>query len=106
MSGRVIWRTVAEADLTETYLYIGADSLEAAERLLDAVGDAVALLLENPHAGSAREFRAPRAQGVRSWAPQGFPNHLIVYKVSGDNIEIIRFLHGARDLPRSLEEDP
>lgn len=105
MSGRVIWRAVAEEDLTEAYLYIGADSPEAAERLLDAVGDAVVLLLENPQAGSPREFRSPRARDVRSWAPQGFPNHLIFYKVSGDDIEVIRFLHGARDLPRYLEED-
>jgi plasmid stabilization system protein ParE len=42
---------------------------------------------------------------VRSWAPQGFPNHRIFYKVSGDDIEVIRFLHGAPDLPRYLEED-
>ena len=106
MSGRVIWRAVAEQDLTEAYLYIGADSPEAAERLLEAVGDAVALLLENPQAGSLREFRSSRARGVRSWAPQGFPNYSIFYRVSGKDIEVIRFLHGARDLPRYFEEDP
>lgn len=105
MSGRVIWRAVAEEDLTEAYLYIGTDSPEAAERLLDAVGDAVALLLENPLSGSPRTFRSPRAQGLRSWAPHGFPNHLIFYKVSGDDIEVVRFLHGARDLPLFLDED-
>ena len=104
MGGRVIWRAIAEEDLTEAYLYIGVDSPEAAEQLLDAVGDAVALLLENPQAGSPREFSSPRARGVRFWAPHGFPNHLILYKVSGDDIEIVRFLHGARDLPRYLEE--
>lgn len=101
----MIWRAVAEADLTEAYLHIGADSPEAAERLLDAVGDAVALLLENPQAGSPRDFRSLQARGVRSWAPQGFPNHLLFYRSSGDDIEVVRFLHGARDLPRYLEED-
>ena len=106
MSGRVIWRVVAEEDLTEAYLYIGDDAPEAAERMLDAVGDAVALLLENPQPGSPRDFRSPHAQGIRSWAPQGFPNYLIFYKVSGDDIEVIRFLHGARDLPHHFEQDP
>lgn len=101
----MIWRAVAEEDLAEAYLYIGADSPEAAERLLDAVGDAVTLLLENPQAGSPREFRSPRAQGLRAWAPRGFPNHLIFYRVNGDDIEVVRFLHGARDLPRHLEEE-
>lgn len=105
MSKRVIWRAIAEADLTEAYLYIGTDSPEAAERLLDAVGEAVVLLLENPQAGSPREFRSSRAHGVRSWAPPGFPNHLLFYKVSGDDIEVVRFLHGARDLPQYLVED-
>lgn len=105
MNRRVIWRAAAEADLTEAYLFVGADSPAAAERLLDAVGDAVALLLSNPHAGSPRAFHSPHARGIRSWAPRGFPNHLIFYTVTGDDIEVIRFLHGARDLPGFLEED-
>lgn len=101
----MIWRAVAEADLTEAYLYIGADSPDAAERLLDAVANAVALLLETPQAGSPRQFRSAHAQGIRSWSPRGFPNHLIFYRVSGDDIEVVRFLHGARDLPRHLQDD-
>ena len=68
----MIWRAVAEHDLTEAYLHIGAESPEAAERLLDAVEGAVALLLENPEAGQPREFRSPRAQGLRSWMPRDF----------------------------------
>lgn len=99
----MIWHSVAEEDLTEAYLYIGSDSPEAAERLLDAVGDAVGFLLENPLAGSPREFRS--AQGIRSWAPRDFPNHLVFYRPVGEDIEVVRFLHGARDLPRILDED-
>jgi plasmid stabilization system protein ParE len=91
-------------DLAEPYLYIASDSPEAAERLLDAVGDAIGLLLENPGAGSPRELRSPRAQGIRSWSPRGFPHYLIFYRVTGNDLEIVRFLHGARDLPRFLED--
>ena len=103
MSGRVLWRAAAEADLSEAYLFIGAEAPDVAERLLDAVADAVALLLERPQAGSPREFRSPRAMGVRSWGLREFPSHLIFYRPHKDGIEIIRFLHGARDLPRHLE---
>lgn len=106
MSGSIHWRAAAEEDLTEAFLYIGAESPVAAERLLDAVGDALSILLENPEAGSPREFDSPRAQGIRSWPPRDFPNYLIFYKVDGEDIEVVRFLHGARDLPRFLEEDP
>lgn len=41
MVGRVIWRSRAEEDLSEAYAYIGAESPVAAERLLDAVEDAI-----------------------------------------------------------------
>lgn len=103
MGGRVIWRAVAEQDLSEAYLHIGAESPAAAERLLDAVEAAVALLVENPRAGNPREFVSPRAQGIRSWPPSGFADYLIFYRASGKDIEIVRFLHGARDLPTFFE---
>jgi plasmid stabilization system protein ParE len=103
MAGRVIWHRLAEENLTEAYLYIGADSPDAAERLLDAVEQALQFLLENPGAGRLRDFRSPRAQGVRSWVVKGFQSYLIYYRPAGD--DLVRFLHGARDLPRLLEDE-
>jgi len=105
MAGRVIWHRLAEEDLTEAYLYIGADSPDAAERLLDAVEEAVQFLLENPGVGRLRDFRSPRAQGVRSWVVKGFQSYLVFYRPDGDDLEVVRFLHGARDLPRLLEDE-
>lgn len=100
MAGRVIWRRLAEQDLTEPYVYIGADSPAAAERLLNAVEESVRLLLENPGCGRPCEFRSTPARGIRSWGVRGFENYLIFYRPSGEDIEIIRFLHGARDTQR------
>ncbi len=105
MAGRVIWHRLAEEDLTEAYLYIGADSPDAAERLLDAVEEAIRFLLQNPGAGGLRNFRSPRAQGIRSWGVSGFQSFLIFYRPDGDDLEVVRILHGARDLPRLLEEE-
>ncbi len=105
MARRVIWHRVAEEDLTETYLYIGADSPDAAERLLDAVEEAIQFLLENRGAGRLREFRSPRAQGVRSWAVKGSKAYLIFYRSEGEDLEVLRFLHGARDVPRLFEDE-
>jgi toxin ParE1/3/4 len=104
MGGRVTWRSIAIRDLGEAYEFIAADSPESAERLLDAVEKAIDLLLENPGAGRLRSFRSPRVRGIRSWAVRGFASHLIFYRVAGGDLEIVRFLHGARDLPRFLEE--
>ncbi len=105
MAGNVIWHRLAEEDLTEAYLSIGANSPAAAERLLDAVQDSVQFLLENPGAGRLREFRSSRAQGVRSWLVKGFRVYLIFYRTDGNDLEIVRFIHGARDIPRLLEDE-
>ena len=106
MKGRVIWRVIAQADLAEAHAYLGVDSPEVAERLVDAVDTALNFLLENPYAGSPKPRGGPSAQDVRTWSPRGFPNHLIFYRPMGDDIEVLRFLHGARDLRRYLDEGP
>jgi len=105
MAGRVIWHRLAEEDLTKAYLYIGAGSPDAAERLLDAVEQTVEFLLENPRAGRIQEFRSPRGQGVRSWVVKGFQSYLLFYRPDGDDLDVVRFLHGARNLPRLLGEE-
>lgn len=56
---RAVWHRLAEDDLVEAYHFIGDDSPAAAERLLDAVEAAIALLLANPGAGHIRESRSP-----------------------------------------------
>ena len=105
MAGKVIWHRLAEEDLTEAYIHMGADSPAAAERLLDAVEDAVSFLLENPGAGRRREFSSARARGVRSWAVRGFLACLIFYRVAGEDLRVVRLIHGARDLPRLLDDE-
>jgi len=105
MTGRVIWHELAEQDLAEAYLFIGEDSLAAAERLLDALEATVQFLLGSPGAGRKRRFASARAKGIRSWAVSGFPSYLIFYRLDGKDLEVVRFVHGARDLPRLLEDD-
>lgn len=65
----------------------------------------MAVLLSTPRAGRIREFRAPRAHGVRSWVVRGFENYLILYRPQAEGIEVIRFLHGARDIPSLLDDE-
>jgi toxin ParE1/3/4 len=101
----VTWRRKAEEDLAEAYAHIGGESLDAAERWIRAVEDAVRLLRENSSVGRLRRFRSSRARGVRSWAVEGFPAYLVFYRIDDDELEIVRLLHGARDLPRLLAED-
>ena len=103
MPERVIWHRRAEDDLTAAYLYLGTDSPAAAEQLLDAVDAAIQLLFETPHAGRLLELRSHHARGMRSLALKGFRAYLLFYRPAGNDLVIVRLLHGARDLPRLLE---
>ena len=42
---------------------------------------------------------------MRSWAVSGFENYLIFYRPQSEGIEVVRFVHGARDIPSLLDEE-
>jgi toxin ParE1/3/4 len=69
-----------------------------------AVEEALQFLVRHPRAGRVREFRAPRARGVRSWLVTGFPVYLLFYRIDGGDLEIVRLLHGARDLTDLMDD--
>ena len=67
--------------------------IETADRLIDAIIERFPLLASTPGMGFAREDFAP---GLRSF-PVG--DYLIFYRRVSGRIDIIRVLHGSRDLP-------
>lgn len=83
----------AEADLLEIWLYIAEEGgLPAADRVLLSVDQKCQALAGSPGMGRRREELAP---GLRSF-PVG--NYVVFYRVREDAIEVIRVLHGARDI--------
>jgi toxin ParE1/3/4 len=83
-------------DLYDAYAWIAPDSEKAAERLLDQVDVAITRLIRFPMIGAPRENLAP---GLRSIRVRPF-RHIIFYRVSGEEIVLIRLLHGAREMER------
>ena len=60
-----------------------------------------------PGMGERRESANPRLAELRVWRVEGFEKHLIFYRPTQGGIEIVRVLHGARDIDSVLEsEDP
>jgi toxin ParE1/3/4 len=51
------------------------------------------------------DLSAPRLADLRRWPVSGFPNHLIFYQPTEGGIEVVRVLHGARDLATMLENE-
>ena len=84
----------ADDDIVEIASHIGADNLEAALRWVDVIDAKLRLLSEFPGLGAQRD---ELAAGVRS-LPVG--NYLIFYRPIDGGIEVVRVVHGARNLRR------
>jgi toxin ParE1/3/4 len=103
----VFVRTAAREDILRQYFYymIEKDAVRAAERFLDAVQSATEMLCRMPNAGAPKILDNPLLSGLRSWPVRGFPAMRIYYIHSGDDLRIVRVLHGKRDIGRLLEEE-
>ena len=86
----------AKADVLSIGRYIAqqSGSRSAALRFLDKIDAKLKFLAQHPLAGEARP---ELAADVRSF-PIG--NYVIFYRPSEDGIDVLRILHGARDIPR------
>ena len=62
-------------------------------------------LAESPELGSLGEFQSPALCGVRRWRVKRFTNYLIFYRPLAEGIEVIRVLHGARDIDAIFNAD-
>lgn len=102
---RVERRPRARLDVVEQAIYLGQEaSEEVALRFIDAVDAAFRRLADTPEIGRLCELRSPRLAGLRSWSVPGFEKHLIFYRVDEDLVEVVRIVHGARDLALALED--
>ena len=93
-----------ERDILDLGLWIARDSREMAIRFFDAVESSIISLRSMPGKGSPKYLRDRRLAGIRSWAVQGFPNHLILYDIRGDDVVVLAVVHGARRYSRLLRD--
>ena len=89
---RVTRRPLAEADIFEIWDYIADDSMEAADRWVDKLDEKFQLIATQPMMGQARE---DLETGLRSFP---FGRYVIFYMPMGSGIDVVRVLHGARDI--------
>jgi len=45
------------------------------------------------------------AEGLRRWPVPGFRNYLIFYRPTETGVNIVRVLHGSRDITAALQEE-
>ena len=95
----------AQADVHMCAEFIARDNLTAALRFYDAVERTWLGLANNPRRWSQYELEQPRLRELRKVSVDGFKNYLLFYHVVGDVVEVMRVVHGARDLPSVLADD-
>lgn len=85
----------AESDLEEIWLYVATESgsVETADRLIDSITRHFWSLSCFPHMGRRRDHDL-RA-GLRSFPIAGY---VILYRAEGDDVIVLRVLHGSRDV--------
>ena len=89
---RILKRPEAENDLEEIWLYIAQDNIDGADKLLDEIEKTSQKLAQFADMGRNRDELHP---GLRSF-PVG--KYLIFYLPISGGLEIVRVLHGMRDI--------
>lgn len=90
----------ALADLEEISAYIARENPEAAGRIIRDLVDRVGLLASYPDAG---EGQPHLGIGIRKLTERPY---VVFYCREGDEIAVVRVLHGARRITRALLRDP
>jgi plasmid stabilization system protein ParE len=91
----------ARADLNEISDYISKDNPHAANRVVDELRAAMRKLAERPEMGHLRRDLAD--EPLRFWSVYSY---LIIYRPEARPLQIVRVLHGSRDVRGILEEAP
>ena len=90
--GRIRRTPRAGRDLEEIWFFVAQDDPVAADRWLDTVEEKLGLIAGNPLMGVARPDIAPELR----YYPVG--HYLLLYRLVAGGIEVVRVVHGARDL--------
>jgi plasmid stabilization system protein ParE len=89
----------AEGDIRDILEYIEHENPSASVRVADALRDAMRLVAERPSLGHARADLASEA--IRFWPVFSY---LVIYRPDTNPLQIVRVLHGRRDVRRLLED--
>jgi len=87
------WSVLAIADREAIFVYIEADSPQAAIAVDDRISLSIEGLAQFPEMG-----RPGRIEGTRELVIQRTP-YIAAYRITGESVRILRVLHGAQLWP-------
>jgi toxin ParE1/3/4 len=101
---QVVIERAAKLDLQAIISYLeNQASIDVAERFTLQAELALTQLASAPLMGSPWRTSNPRLQELRIWPVPGFRRYFVFYTSSDDRVEVLRVIHGARDISGFLE---
>lgn len=95
----------ARRDQNDIVEHLAPESLDAALLFIAKLHETYAVIGAQPRVGHTRpDVRGEAKRDIRCLVVSGFPNHLVFYRVNGDDIDVVRILHGARDIRSVMDE--
>lgn len=96
----------ADRDLDEqAYYYATVAGAEIGHRFLVAAHDTFALLATQPYMGWRSQIRRPEIKELRVFRVKAFERILILYLPLLGGVEVLRVVHGSRNLQALLRRE-
>jgi toxin ParE1/3/4 len=101
----VFRREAARRDLVDQFVWYAENaSIEVADRFLAHVESTLERLATAPESGAHVAVTRRDLSGLRRWPVKGFESILLFYFPMPDGIDLVRVLHGSRNLLQLFEE--
>jgi toxin ParE1/3/4 len=99
-------RPRADRDLEEqAYYYATQGSRELGHRFLVAAHETFTLLATQPEMGWRRPLKHPSLESLRVFRITGFERVIILYRPIPSGVDILRVVHGSRNLQALLRQE-
>jgi toxin ParE1/3/4 len=106
MSRAIRRSRAARQDLTEIFRYYAREAgLRVAERFFAQAEATFTRLAAMPGMGTHYDHDHPALAELRFFPISRFPKYIVFYRPAADGIQIVRVLHGARDIAGILAEE-
>jgi toxin ParE1/3/4 len=88
----------ADLDVLEAFTFLAGRNPDAARRFLDAVERSLLAIKARPEDGHRYLHGRRENEDWRYVRLAGFKKYLVFYRLVGEETEVVRIVHGSRDL--------